>query len=189
MSQRLFDERATFQTERLIVQGVSYTTSRPSGLTNLADRAVSILTPAVTSSLPPGWQQIDTVAKAVDWIKTQIEESDVFTIELGSTRQLSTQAVVGFLFLNGEPSTTPNQIDVRLGYLLAEEVWGRGLGSELIKGLVDWCEELGNVASITGGVELGNHASIRVLEKNGFIPQPNEDGPAGMIFLEKRIAR
>lgn len=59
-------------------------------------------------------------------------------------------------------------------YLLAEAVWGAGVASELIRGFVDWCER-NNVASIVGGVERGNVASRRVLEKNGFERDPRGD--------------
>ena len=57
---------------------------------------------------------------------------------------------------------------------LAEAVWGGGVASELIRGFVGWCER-NNVASIVGGVERGNVASRRVLEKNGFVCDPTED--------------
>ena len=95
--------------------------------------------------------------------------------------------MVGFLFLNGEYSSDPNLIDVRLGYLLSEETWGRGLGSELIKGLIDWCRNAENVSSISGGVEIGNKASIRVLEKHGFGILTLEEPSEGMIFLGRKF--
>ncbi|MFT5090942.1 MAG: ribosomal-protein-alanine N-acetyltransferase [Candidatus Latescibacterota bacterium] len=95
--------------------------------------------------------------------------------------------LIGFLFLNEASTSDSKSIDIRLGYLLSQENWGKGLGSELIKGLVEWGEEMGNVSSISGGVEVDNKASIRVLEKNGFSILQKEDPSEGMLFLERKF--
>ena len=59
-------------------------------------------------------------------------------------------------------------IEVRLGYLLAEDAWGQGYASELVEGFVRWCRQHPPIASIAGGVARDNVASVRVLTKNGF---------------------
>jgi len=64
---------------------------------------------------------------------------------------------------------TSDNIELRLGYLLTDKVWGLGLGSELICGLVKWVKTDGRVALILGGVDKDNIGSFRVLEKNGFL--------------------
>ncbi len=171
-----------FQTERLLVRSWQHYASTINDENAFAERIISILTPEVTKALPEGWQEIDTIEKANEWIKARNEDSEVFTIQYAPEG-----LVVGFLFLNGEYSSDPNLIDLRLGYLLSEEVWGKGLGSELIKGLVEWCEKAGNISSISGGVEISNKASIRVLEKNGFSILSSEEPHKGMIFLERKF--
>jgi len=60
-------------------------------------------------------------------------------------------------------------IEVRLGYLLSEHAWGKGIAGELVSGFVTWCRRQANIVSIVGGVEQNNVASQRVLEKNGFL--------------------
>lgn len=62
----------------------------------------------------------------------------------------------------------PDVVDVRLGYVLAEGWWGRGLATELVLGLVEWCRSQSAIRSITAGVAEGNAASERVLVKAGF---------------------
>ena len=57
---------------------------------------------------------------------------------------------------------------LRLSYLLAESVRGRGLASEMVEGLVRWRSSRPAIRSIAGGVSVGNAASARVLGKNGF---------------------
>ncbi len=171
-----------FKTERLLVRSWQNYASTISDENAFAERIISILTPEVTKALPERWQGIDTIEKANEWIKARNEDSEVFTIQYAPEN-----LVVGFLFLNGEYSSDPNLIDLRLGYLFSEEVWGKGLGSELIKGLVEWCEKAGNISSISGGVEISNKASIRVLEKNGFSILPLDEPQEGMIFLERKF--
>ena len=69
-----------------------------------------------------------------------------------------------FLFEEGVPGRT----EVRIGYLLSESAWGKGFATELVGGFVAWCRQYASLQSVAGGVERGNVASIRVLEKNGF---------------------
>ncbi|EOD81766.1 hypothetical protein D515_01673 [Grimontia indica] len=39
----------------------------------------------------------------------------------------------------------------------------------MLQGLVSWCQQSGKVATLSGGAEENNLASVRVLEKNGFV--------------------
>lgn len=57
---------------------------------------------------------------------------------------------------------------VELGYWLAEEVWGKGYGTEAIR-LADYLAFRHLSATVvTAEVFVGNQGSCRVLEKNGF---------------------
>ena len=73
-------------------------------------------------------------------------------------------------------------LSLRLGYMLAESSWGKGLASELVRGVVEWCENK-DVASVTGGVERDNIASRRVLEKCGFVCEPGMEKAAEQLFV------
>ena len=131
--------------------------------------------------MPEGWQEVKTIADATDWIQKRAEESCFLTVQLRSTNE-----IVGFVFLYEEPSQDKYS-DLHLGYLMAEATWGKGIGSELIKGLVDWCEKAGDIKSITGGVETNNVGSIRVLEKNGFSKTTSDNPQEDMIFLKREF--
>ena len=54
------------------------------------------------------------------------------------------------------------------GYLFDEAVWGNGLASEVVGGLVGWARSQPRIQTLTGGVTRSNPASARVLAKNGF---------------------
>jgi len=178
----VLEQSCQFKTDRLSVDYWGNYASVIQDANALPSRIASILTPEVTKALPPGWQQIDTINKANEWIKERVEESAAFAIHLVSENLLA-----GFLFLNGEYVSDSNLIDVRLGYLLSEETWGKGLGSEFIKGLAACCEKAENISSISGGVEINNKASIRVLEKNGFEIMSSDEPIEGTIFLQRKF--
>ncbi len=179
---KILEQSCQFKTDRLSVDCWGDYASAIHDAGALSSRIASILSPEVTKALPPGWQEIDTVEKANEWINERVEESVVFTIHLVSENLLA-----GFLFLNGEYASDSNLIDVRLGYLLSEETWGKGLGSEFIKGLVACCEKAESISSISGGVEINNKASIRVLEKNGFEMISSGEPIEETIFLQRKF--
>ena len=56
-----------------------------------------------------------------------------------------------------------------IGYRLAERFWGRGLASAAVALMVDYLFSKTDVEIITASTMVENHASARVLEKNGFI--------------------
>ena len=58
--------------------------------------------------------------------------------------------------------------DIRLGYLLSKNAWGKGIASELVAGFAVWCRGQSTILTIFAGVAQDNLASVRVLEKTGF---------------------
>ena len=72
------------------------------------------------------------------------------------------------IVLEGQAVADGDAIEVRLGYLLAEDAWGQGYASELVEAFVGWCRQHPPIASIVGGVARDNVASARVLTKSGF---------------------
>ncbi|MFT5052661.1 MAG: ribosomal-protein-alanine N-acetyltransferase [Chlamydiales bacterium] len=75
-----------------------------------------------------------------------------------------TQSFVGTMGLGcGDPL-----FNTELGYWLAEEAWGRGFGSEAIKLADRLAFGYLKTTVVTAEVFVGNHASCKVLERNGF---------------------
>ncbi len=127
--------------------------------------------------MPDGWQNINTSDKANQWIAYRLDESHFYRIRLDDSGE-----IIGFLFLY----ESEEKSELRLGYLLAESTWGKGIGTELIKGLVAWARSSGQINSISGGVEKDNIGSIKVLEKCGF-SQSKEELPSGAFLYEIRF--
>jgi ribosomal-protein-alanine N-acetyltransferase len=179
------EQRCRYKTKRLLVKSWRYLRYTPLRGQVFTKKIIDLLTPEVTETLPEEWQKIDTLERAAAWINKRDEESAVFTIEFLSNKE--PKEVIGFLFLNEEDPAEFTGTKLRLRYLLSKKVWGKGLGSELIKGLVEWCEAAGDIASISGGVSVDNLTSIKILKKNGFSISTSERPPKNMVFLERKF--
>lgn len=66
-----------------------------------------------------------------------------------------------------------------IGYGLLPEYWGQGYATEAVIAAVNWASEQPGVTRIEAEAEDDNAASLRVLEKAGFIPMGvrGEEGP------------
>ena len=173
----ILNQNCLFNTNRVSILNWLYIESQI-GLKNSRTKSVlKIMTPNVTKALPDSWHGINTIDKAENWIIERKEDSNFYAITLTETSE-----IIGFLFLYIENDTKQSS-DLRLGYLLSESIWGKGIGSELIKGLVEWCGNTKIINSISGGVEKDNIGSRKALEKNGFY-KSKEELPEDM-FLYK----
>lgn len=145
---------------------------------DLADVVVHMLTDRVTRQLPAGWQGTYDRERTQRWIaERDLEGATLLVVDKASREP------AGLVILFESSADRTQAVELRLGYLLAEDFWGQGLASELLGGLVDWSRAHG-IASLAGGVERGNIASMRVLEKNGFSldEEAQEMGPEEQLF-------
>lgn len=154
----------TFTTARLEVFGWHALPGRPTGAPSLTELVIGLLSEPVTRFLPAGWRGIDDADRAARWIAERDAEGATLLVV-----DRATGDPLGLLLLHSADAGG-DRVEVRIGYLLAESAWGRGLATELVTGLVAWCRARPVIGSIVGGVAPGNEASIRVLERCGFEP-------------------
>jgi ribosomal-protein-alanine N-acetyltransferase len=176
-------ETCSFETERLIIDG--WHSAPLVGPTEqaLADIVASMMTAPVTRALPVQWQGGYTRRRAGEWIAERDGEG---TTLLAVERSPFTP--VGLLILHESEAPASVGVDVRIGYVLAESAWGRGLGSELLAGFVGWCLAQPDVRSLIAGVAADNRASIRILEKSGFLPSSGKtDDPEAERVFQLRL--
>ncbi len=148
--------RPDFTTARLHVRHWSDVLADPVRRTALEAELDTILTPNVLAPLPPPLHLPDGSAIS-DWIAARETESAVCTV-----RDRRTDVLLGLLILG---QSAPNE--VRLGYLLADPVWGRGYGTELVRGFLETLPR-GQGVTVLAGVHAENAASCGVLYKCGF---------------------
>jgi RimJ/RimL family protein N-acetyltransferase len=144
-----------FKTQRLLVKEWHSLSTDEWKQQDLKEVVMTMLAPHVTQSLPTEWRGTYSRERAQNWIENRDNEGATLLVIDKSSR-----IPIGLVILFEIYHKGSNDIEVRLGYLLAESAWGKGLASELIQGFVGWCRQAG----IT--------SSRRVLEKNGFVCDP-----------------
>jgi len=165
-----------FETERLVVGDWSRLLIGDAAEVPRDIFVASLLTEAVTRDLPPGWQGPYDTDRAASWFAERQGESTVLVIADRTGGQ-----PLGLLILS-ESRSGDGSTDIRLGYVIAENSWGRGVATEVVAGIADWCRANGTLRSIIGGIADGNSGSARVLQKNGFVPRiDGSDHPADEV--------
>jgi [ribosomal protein S5]-alanine N-acetyltransferase len=71
-----------------------------------------------------------------------------------------------------------------LGFYLAREYWGQGFASEAGRAFVKFGFDELNLERIVTAVQVENTASVRVLEKIGFVIASHEIGPRSFYHFE-----
>ncbi|MGZ2368395.1 GNAT family N-acetyltransferase [Ancylomarina sp. YFZ004] len=178
MEKGSIEKRCHFTTQRLSVIPWTNQITNLESENTFAKKVIEILTPNVTKALPDGWQNLKSINDAKVWINDRDQESHFVTVQLKATNE-----TIGFIFLY-ESEPNQNYYDLRFGYLLSESVWGKGIGTELIEGLIMWCKDAGDIRSLSGGVECDNIGSIKVLEKTGFSISPKNSPSEQVVFYE-----
>lgn len=69
------------------------------------------------------------------------------------------------------PQDDVYQKSAELGYLIGEDYWGKGIGTQAIKMICDWAFAECDINRIFASVFETNPASMKVLLKNGFIQE------------------
>jgi len=123
----------------------------------------SILSARVTEFLPNELRYETGQTEIETWVSAVTEGSTVFLV-----RTIEDEELTGVLIVH-ENVKEDGSTTMRLGYLFGEKYWGRGLATELVRGLVAELEASGFTGEVLGGVEPDNAASASVLEKSGFV--------------------
>ncbi|SFD50177.1 GNAT family N-acetyltransferase [Pseudoalteromonas denitrificans] len=165
-------ESFTFETARLKISNVRANMELGTSKPELRSSIIRLLTPSVVKSLPPYFHDIKTEIHADAWLTKMLTESHLYMISHNDSK-----AIIGFLFLFESDNTTAH-----LGYLLGENFWSQGFGSELLFGLIENCRTEQLIKKLIGGVDIENTASAKLLEKVGFVASSHSD--TNTIFYE-----
>jgi [ribosomal protein S5]-alanine N-acetyltransferase len=74
--------------------------------------------------------------------------------------------MIGDVCIVDEPS---GKGEIEIGYGTFEEFRNRGLMTELVAGVIQWCKTQLKVKTILASTQQANLASAKVLQKNGFV--------------------
>jgi len=147
--------QASFSTERMAVEHWNDTLSAFE-LQELS----TILNEDVTAFLPDSLQYKEGETEVSEWAKE---------FSSGGNKVSSVRVngeLAGLLILMSPLGDACAAM--HLGYIFCKTFWGRGLATELIRGLFQQLKVDGYNGAVHAGVAKGNPASVKVLQKVGF---------------------
>jgi RimJ/RimL family protein N-acetyltransferase len=121
-----------------------------------------VLAPAVLHHLPTPMQPTEADDRILQWLVARLAESEFYLVRCAQTSTL-----LGLMVLAEQTEQYGPDI-VRVGYMLAQDAWGRGYATELVNGLVSALRGGGQPVRLLAGVGKDNTPSMRVLVKAGF---------------------
>jgi RimJ/RimL family protein N-acetyltransferase len=98
-----------------------------------------------------------------------------------------TRAILADEVVVGQITCFPSEGQYQVGYWIGREFWGRGIATQALQLLL----EVVSIRPLHATAARGNPASIRVLERNGFVVTGYRDSPATDRYLacEEAILR
>jgi RimJ/RimL family protein N-acetyltransferase len=103
-----------------------------------------------------------TAADARAWIKRSSAERPFTTLAI----EVDGAAVGG---VGIQPGTDVFRRSAEIGYWLGEPFWGRGIATEALRAMTEYAFEHFDICRLEAGVFEWNPASMRVLEKAGYV--------------------
>jgi len=151
-----------FETERLRVRNWNGVLSTGKAPVWLEKGLARLLTPNVLKHLPPSLQLSGEDSAITDWVSLQAGAGETFLVQGRHSGSL-----LGLLILSVFDEDTA-AVQLHIGYLLAEDAWGRGIATELVSAVVQHVPRGRNI-TVMGGVGADNPGSAKVLQKAGFV--------------------
>ncbi len=112
-----------------------------------------------------GWPPHKSVEESREVIRTIFNSDHVWAIELRATGEAI--GCMGY-YTYGESNIDIGGNDVEVGYWLARPYWNRGICTEALKLLINFCFNEKSYRTLWADFFVDNPASGRVMEKCGF---------------------
>ena len=133
------------------------------------------------------YEDIAEAEETIEFFSDRVEKEQlpyVLAVESKLTGELIGDT--GVNEVDGKPG------EVEIGYVISDDYSGKGYATELVEAMTSYVIAKFGIKVLYGRVMHGNDASVRVLEKNGYIFQTEEfgaeDDPYGNGMLVRRRA-
>jgi [ribosomal protein S5]-alanine N-acetyltransferase len=152
----------------------------PLARAELGDRSefARLLAALVPDNWPPE-SAADALPLFLSWLEAAPERVGWFAWYALATCESEAAAV---LVAGGGFLGPPQEGLVTMGYSVLPQFEGRGYATEMVGGLVRWAFGQPGVARVAAETEWANPASVRVLQKVGFVPCGQAAAPDGTRF-------
>lgn len=141
-----------------------------------------------------GWPPHKSVEESLEIIRTIFNNDRTWAIEFKETKEII--GCIGY-FLCSESNIKIGENEVEAGYWIARPYWNRGICTEALRLLIDYCFCEKGFHAIWSDFFVDNPASGRVMEKCGFCDtgeinycsrlQLGSDRPVKVMKLEKQL--
>lgn len=139
-----------------------------------------------------GWPPHKSVEESREIIKSFFSNDDTWAIELKETSEII--GCIGVLIASvSNLKIAENECEI--GYWVAKPYWGKGICTEALRLVIDYCFNVNKFNAIWGDYFPENPASGKVMEKCGFIDTGKEticpnlavgaDRPVKVMKLER----
>lgn len=112
-----------------------------------------------------GWPPHKSVGESLEIIRTLFSGDHMWAIELKETGEPI--GCMGYM-IHGESNIDIGEHDAEVGYWVARPFWNRGICTEALRVLIDYCFNDKGFASLWADYFPENPASGKVMEKCGF---------------------
>ena len=139
-----------------------------------------------------GWPPHKSVEESLEIIRTIFKSDHMWAIELKETGEAI--GCMGYM-VHGESNIEIGENDVEAGYWVARPYWNRGICTEALQMVIDYCFEEKGFNAIWADYFPENPASGKVMEKCGFYDtglvnrcsklQMGADRPVKIMKLER----
>lgn len=112
-----------------------------------------------------GWPPHQCIEESLEVIRSFFSNDHTWAIALKGGGEVV--GCIGYL-PQGETNIPVGEAEAEVGYWVAKPFWGRGICSEALKAVVDYCFGEKGFTALWGDYFVDNPASGRVMEKCGF---------------------
>lgn len=112
-----------------------------------------------------GWPPHQSVRESLTVIREIFSNGRTWALELKETGE--PVGCIGY-YKWKESNIAIGEHDAELGYWIGKPYWNQGLGTEALRGMVDYCFHKKGFLTLWGDFLVDNPASGRVMEKCGF---------------------
>ncbi|SOD16091.1 Protein N-acetyltransferase, RimJ/RimL family [Fibrobacter sp. UWB16] len=133
-----------------------------------------------------GWEPHKSVEESLQIIRTIFGGDHMWAIELKETGEPI--GCVGYL-LKGESNIDIGENEAEAGYWIAKPYWNKGICTDALKLMIDYCIRVKGFTALWGDYFLDNPSSGRAMEKCGFADTGKETLCASLAVGSDRPVR
>lgn len=115
-----------------------------------------------------GWPLTKSVDETMDYVKEMISREEAGSFKYANIVDKQFGTLIGTAMLFGHDESAQH---AEIGYVLDRNLWGKGLGTEIVNLIQDVCFNAFGLRKLHARVVSENVGSVRILEKNGFVEE------------------